>query len=352
MECFRVDESGYTGFDLLNPEQRFQGAAAIAISDADAARLIKAHFPRLQAAELKYRALSKRPSNRPRLLALLSELLGSYKCVTYICDKRFLLVMMFLDYGAEPYYYARGFDFYQGGENYALGSLLTLAGPTLLGEDAFYAMLAAFQRAVKVKTPESLQDLIAAVRRTRWTELPEALGPLARYADRDCLDAIAAPEVTTDAAMIVIQALISRMEVMADGPYRIEHDQSKNLATYHDLLRRYIDHTDEVEFRFSPISGIKFPLKLREVIQVDSKASPAVQLADVMIGAALEAGSILIGQRNSGLDPDDLLQLFKDDQFIHMVPDTDFEAQKEFRKGCQAAEMMEYFVAHFGGKYD
>jgi len=30
MECFRIDESGYTGFDLLNPEQRFQGATAIA----------------------------------------------------------------------------------------------------------------------------------------------------------------------------------------------------------------------------------------------------------------------------------------------------------------------------------
>ncbi|HEY1779936.1 MAG TPA: hypothetical protein VGG79_05805 [Roseiarcus sp.] len=33
MEYFRIDESGYTGFDLLNAEQRFQGAAAIAISD-------------------------------------------------------------------------------------------------------------------------------------------------------------------------------------------------------------------------------------------------------------------------------------------------------------------------------
>lgn len=28
MECFRIDEGGYTGFDLLNLDQRFQGAAA------------------------------------------------------------------------------------------------------------------------------------------------------------------------------------------------------------------------------------------------------------------------------------------------------------------------------------
>jgi hypothetical protein len=44
------------------------------------------------------------------------------------------------------------------------------------------------------------------------------------------------------------------MEVMADGPYRVEHDQSKNLLTYHDLLqrraprRRFIDHDREIEF--------------------------------------------------------------------------------------------------------
>src|SRR5437763_13774097 len=39
MECFSVDESGYTGFDLLNAEQRFQGAAAIAITHEEASRL-------------------------------------------------------------------------------------------------------------------------------------------------------------------------------------------------------------------------------------------------------------------------------------------------------------------------
>jgi len=63
------------------------------------------------------------------------------------------------------------------------------------------------------------------------------------------------------------------MEVTADGPYRVEHDQSKNLRAYHDLLQRFIDHDHEVEFRQSKIATIKFPLKLTEVTQVDSKTS-------------------------------------------------------------------------------
>lgn len=70
MECFRIDEPCYTGFDLLNAEQRFQGATAITIGNEDAARLIKEHFPKLQASELKYRSLARKPGNHPRLLSL------------------------------------------------------------------------------------------------------------------------------------------------------------------------------------------------------------------------------------------------------------------------------------------
>ena len=56
---------------------------------------------------------------------------------------------------------------------------------------------------------------------------------------------------------------------MADGAYRVEHDQSKNLLTYHNLLQRYIAHDQEIEFRQSEIATIKFPLKLVGVTQVE-----------------------------------------------------------------------------------
>ena len=347
MECFRIDESGYTGFDLLNAEQRFQGAAAIAIDDQDAARLISEHFPKLQAPELKYRALSRRPANHPRLLALQGDLLTHYKCVTYVCDKRYLLVLMFVDYAVEPFYYERGMNFYEDGQNYAMASLLSVAGPTLLGQSAFDRMLASFQQAVKEKTPETLKALVTATRATKWRAFPEALGPLAQFAAPECLSAIANPGVDTDAAIVVLQSLISRMEVMADGPYRVEHDQSKNLLTYHDLLQRFIDHDQEIEFRQTEIATIKFPLKLAEVSQVDSKTSPAVQLADVMIGAAIEAGNNLAGLRSGGPDPEAVMSLYSDHQFIHMIPSIDFEDQRRFRQGTQAAEVIDYFAANF-----
>lgn len=348
-ECFRIDESGYTGFDLLNPDQRFQGASAIAISDEDAARLIKEHFPRLQAPELKYRSLSRRDGNHQRLLSLQRDLLTQYKSVTYICDKRFLLVLMFVDYAVEPFYYERGMDFYADGQNYAMASLLTLAGPTLLGQPAFDNLLMAFQNAVKEKTTAALNALVAAARAAQWRQLPEALGPLAQFAAPECLNAITNPGVDTDAALVVLQSLISRMEVMADGTYRVEHDQSKNLLRYHELLQRFINHDQDVEFRQTQIASIKFPLKLAEVTQVDSKASPAVQLADVMIGAAIEAANNMTGLRSGGLDPEAVMSLYAENQFIHLTPSIDFEEQRRFREGTQAAEVIDYFAANFFG---
>lgn len=347
MECFRIDESGYTGFDLLNPEQRFQGATAIAIDDDEARCLIREHFPKLQADELKYRPLARRPANHPRLLALQRDLLTHQKCVTYVCDKRFLLLLMFLEYAVEPSYYERGMDFYEDGQNYSLASLLHVAGPTLLGRGALDRLLACFQRAVKEKSPAALDDLVKAARASRWRELPEALGPLAQFAAPECLQAIATPGVSTDAAFVVLQSLISRTESMADGPYRIEHDHSKNLLTYHDLLQHYIRHDKAITFRQSEIASMTFPLKLQSVTQVDSKTSPAVQVADVMIGAAIEAANTLTGQRTGELDAQEVMALYADHQLIHMLPSIDFEEQKRFRQGTQAAQVIDYFAKNF-----
>lgn len=196
-------------------------------------------------------------------------------------------------------------------------------------------------------SPAALADLLQAARAARWQELPEALGPLAQFAAPECMRTIATPGVSTDAALVVLQSLISRMEAMADGPYRVEHDHSKNLLTYHDLLQRYIRHEEVVTFRQSEIASIRFPLKLQSVTQVDSRNSPAVQLADVMIGAAIEAANTITGQRAGALDAQEVMALYADHQLIHMLPSIDFNEQKRFRQGTQAAQVIDYFAENF-----
>ncbi len=285
MERFSVDESGYTGADLLNEDQRFQGASAISITDEEAKRLIKEHFPKLQAPELKYSSIARRANYREPLLRFLKDVLTHHKAVTYIIDKRYLLMLMFLDNAAEPFYYARGRNFYEDGQNYTLASLIYTTGPTFLGKNIFHGIMAAFQRAMKERTKEAITDLIVRVRKSKGPKkFPLAFGPIAN-ACPECVEEIASPSGSTDAAMVLLLGLVNRMEVMSVGPYRVEHDRSKNLVQYGTILQRFIDHDEAKELKMTEIASLKFPLKLLEVTQVNSEDSPAVQVVDVLVGS-------------------------------------------------------------------
>src|SRR3546814_16290659 len=66
-----------------------------------------------------------------------------------------------------------------------------------------------------------------------------------------------------------------------------------------------------------------------------------------MIGAALEAANVMTGLRREGLDPEKLMPLYAEDQLIHLIQTVDFAAQTQFRRGPQAAQVIDYFAANF-----
>lgn len=254
---------------------------------------------------------------------------------------------MFLDHAVEPFYYQRGHDFYQDGQNHAMAPLLYHVGPILYGEQGFAHLLATFQHAIRVKSTQAVMEMIRTIRQVNWAELFEIFSPLAQFAAPECIADIVSPDVNTDAATVVLYLLISRMEVIAAGQYRVEHDQSKNLQTYHRLLRGYIEHDASITFHQTKITNISFPLKLCSVTQVDSKSSPAVQLADIMIGATLGAMNTLLGNKNPGVAPEAVLDLFSGFELITLLPSLDFEENKRFRRDTQTSTVIDYFSRNF-----
>jgi hypothetical protein len=61
MECFHIDESDCTGFDLLNPKQRFQGATAVAIKDRKSKRTMVIIWVPNKQRRAQYRSSRARP---------------------------------------------------------------------------------------------------------------------------------------------------------------------------------------------------------------------------------------------------------------------------------------------------
>ncbi len=98
------DESGHTGPDLLQKDQRYFAYASVAINDAEAFELIqraRAAHP-VQMPELKARTLMRSERGRRLISAILSEIDGRY--TVSIKDKLLALCAWFFEYIYEPIY--------------------------------------------------------------------------------------------------------------------------------------------------------------------------------------------------------------------------------------------------------
>lgn len=115
MRTIYLDESGYTGGDLLNPDQRFFVVASSVIEDAEADAFLRRSFPRYRGDEFKFSNIWRRQSLRGALRGFAGELPAlADRLFLYVIDKRFCLLTKMLDYLIEPTLADR-FDFYRDG---------------------------------------------------------------------------------------------------------------------------------------------------------------------------------------------------------------------------------------------
>lgn len=343
---FYMDEAGYTGYDLLNTQQRFQGAAALQIDEEAAMALMKEHFPKSKLTEIKHQKLSRRKRNWESLLSIQQAILQNYLSFTYVCNKRFLLTLMFLDSCVEPAFYELGIDFYQDGHNYILASLLYYAAPTLWGKENFDEILYLFQRAQHSKSDVAIQALIQKAKFLQGRELSEILLPLA-LENAACLREMRNATTNTDAAYIVIFSLLNHIEKFVIESYEIIHDRSDNLRKYDRILSDLAAAPNTESFQQTQITALNFPLKFSRVSQVDSRSSHGVQLADLLIGGMIEYFTSLTGGIAKTAYNQAVIGLYGDTNLIHLLPNLDFEEEKKFRQGTKAGELIDFFAKHF-----
>jgi len=250
MKTMYMDESGYTGVDLLNKEQPFQGALSLKIEEKIAQKLVNEYFPKRQSKELKHKILSKKKANWEKLLAIQKILIDEFDGYTYVCNKKFLLILLFLDTCVEPFWYKRGVNFYENGQNYALASLLYYLAPTFWRKEEFESLLYYFQRASKTKLDLNIQILIEKAKAFQGKELSEHIYPLI-IEDKDCINELKSPNFNTDVSFVVLLSLISYFEKHIEEDYQIIHDTSKNLLSYNKIIKQFIDIEDNQFFKIT-----------------------------------------------------------------------------------------------------
>ena len=146
-----VDESGFTGEDLVNREQPIFVLASICLADADADQIVRECFPRVQAAELKHSSLAKRPRGQ-EMVANFVRCIEPRNCATYVVHKEFCLLTKLVDLWVEPAMHTLGVTPREGGANIAFSNMCFFCLRTFESKGFLTKHLRRFQKMSRERT--------------------------------------------------------------------------------------------------------------------------------------------------------------------------------------------------------
>ena len=153
-----LDESGYTGQDLLNSEQPIFLGASTNLPDDVAASLVRECFPNVRARELKHSQLCKRERGQDQIVRLLRSIRQRPgDLAVSVAHKEFVLVGLLIDFWVEPALHADGINLYERGANIGLCNLTYLTLKSLLPADDCNRLFLRAQRMLRNKSIEAYE---------------------------------------------------------------------------------------------------------------------------------------------------------------------------------------------------
>lgn len=297
-----IDESGFTGDDLYNPEQRYFTIASTVIDNDEAREILVRCFPRYQGDEYKFTNIWKRERSRQGLRALAAAIPEfADRVFVYIIDKRFCLLTKMVDYLCEPVAYVAGFDWYADG--WGMRHMNTIHRDLVAYRaDEIYDRLVrnwdAFARNPSVERLDEIEELLKQGRETSRGPLPDLFASLLHGLDffRQHNADLANFTDSNEIQVTSVFSTISWWRQHRSEDFALVHDESSAFLKQRDLW----DTMLREDFVAPPIpiangTEVELPLRVRSSTSVRSHDSYSVQLCDVLAGLMAKAGPGLVG---------------------------------------------------------
>jgi hypothetical protein len=285
------DESGFTGYNLLDRDQPIFAVSSADIEGHRAEQILKESFPGYRAAEFKFRKIWG-SNNRRGLLNFAKHLSALEDHVfVYVVDKRFAVLTKIVDFLIEPYITDAGFDFYDDGFcwkycNYIYFGLTHFAPPELLD-----AIIRRYQIFSRDPTPEALRDLQTHLRLMassvdeRIKVFLEQMELGARlFNNYHNLQQFRGSDELQMTSMV---AIVARWRQLYPDDFSVVHDNSSNFLRSKELWRRITNNKVPKQLhRLGDGSFVEFPLRVISTCASDSKKSRSIQFCDLLAGLA------------------------------------------------------------------
>ena len=235
MSTFYVDETGFTGEDLMSVDQPVFVQATNDLADAEARELLSASFGKTQAPELKYSRMRRSSSGRKAVLSLVRSLAASPEHAgTWIAHKEYAMVILLVEWWMEPLAHRSGLNMYENGANHATANMLFMTLGAFWPPAFRRDLLIHFQRMFRARTPERFIECRRFVEKARrkaasdQDEILIYLWPSFQLLGLAHVQSLL-PRVL-DIALPGLVLLGHTWRARHPGPWELVHDSSTNMA--------------------------------------------------------------------------------------------------------------------------
>lgn len=350
MRTYYVDETGFTGEDLLAEDQPIFVQATNDFSDTEAHDLITSCFGGVGSAELKYSRLARSGRHHDKIIAFIRALAADPMRVgAWVAHKEYALMTLVVDWWMEPLAYRHGLNLYKDGGNHAMANMLYSCLEGFWSPAFRRKLLLHFQRMFRARTVERYEECRALVEKEKQ-RVDGDREEILRYFSLSFMllgyqHVTGVPERVLDIALTGLVQLGHAWNERHKGPWTVVHDQSSNMAKQKWIWDAYSAATlPEARFE-NPGTVAQFPMNVVQTRFGDSAQEKQLQVCDVLAGSC---AAVLRFDRNN---PDDvayrekLLEAGIESLIIAgLWPSTDVTPESLGRKGWDGNVALEWLT--------
>lgn len=289
------DESGYTGNNLLHPEQNFFAYASVATDEAEAKEFVEGLIKKygIQNGELKGSKLVKFNKGRKAIDEILERFDGRYKIS--ISNKKYALACKFHEYIFEPCFSEINSLFYGAGFHKFIANILYVEFVAQgAGADSIFAE---FEELMREKDEGKLSHLFASSTHPENSPIITQIREFAQHRADDIRKELASLSGTGTGKWILDLTNTALYTLLANWGTEYDEltaicDPSKPLQqSDNGIFQAMIGRKDRV---YSEMFGEKHPITFNlsgPIRFADSKIAPGIQLADAIAAASVHVFS-------------------------------------------------------------
>lgn len=299
------DESGNTGPNLLDPQQKFFSIGSTDLTEIESQAILKRHFPRHIGTDIKFKKLFRDVANHGDLIQF-AYTVGKQpeRFFSYLMDKKFALLCRLIDWLVEPLFYKQGYDWYKNDYGRSWANICHL-GFRILGDNEalLTEVTGLYSELVREPSAFKLERMKARYQEIANGDLPSVsrfMGYIAAGADEIeknySLDDL---KGQTDIHVASLVSSVGWWRSRHEEDFEIIHDESTYFFKRQGIWDRITNSAaSNVVVQVGPKS-IKFPLRVRSTAEGASEKLASLQICDLIGGfvARSRSGNLSIEQK-------------------------------------------------------